>query len=72
MKPEAGDEGDDDVSKRGGGKHKREISPGERGEIAGEKADEQGNAESDPRGEDGCDQRYWMCERDGRELGHAA
>jgi len=50
---------------RGGGEDEGEVGPGERGEVAGEEADQQSNAESDPGSEDSGDERDGMCEGDG-------
>ena len=60
------------LPKRGGRQYEREIGPGERGEIAGEEADQQGDAGGDPRRKDGCDERCRMSQSDRRQLRHAA
>ena len=57
VEPEVGDEHNEDVAECSGGKDKGEVGPGERCEVAGEKADEEGDAERNPRSEDGGDER---------------
>jgi len=72
MEPEAGEEGDDYIAECGGWEDKGEVGPGKRGEITCEEADEQSDADGDPWGEDGSDERDGMRERDCRQGVHAA
>src|ERR1019366_10099392 len=60
-----------DVAKRGGGKHVGQIGPGEGGEIACEEADEEENAEADPRVEQRSVQSWKIRQRDGAERAHS-
>lgn len=72
MQPEAGEESDDDIAECGGGKNEGEVGPGERRKIAGEEANEQRNAECDPRSENGGDERGGMRDGEWGECRHAA
>ena len=72
MKPNGGDKDHDDVAECGGGKDKGEVGPGERGEVAGEEAYEQRDADGDPGSEDGGDESAGMGQGDGWQEGHAA
>ena len=42
MQPEAGEQGDDYIAECGRGEYVGEVGPGERGEVAGEEANEKG------------------------------
>jgi len=72
MEPETGEESYDHVPECCSGKDEGKIGPGESGKVAGEEADEQSDAERDPRSEDGGDEGDGMCQRDGGQGGHAA
>ena len=72
VEPEAAEERDDDVAEGSGGHDEGEISPGERGHIAGEEADEQDDAGDDVRVGEGVEEEGEMVEIDGADLSHAA
>src|SRR6185437_80334 len=72
VKPEAAEEGDDDVAERGGGHDEGEVGPGEGGHVAGEEADEQDDAEVDEGVEERVPEEAEVMEVDGADLGHAA
>ncbi len=72
VQPELREQGDDHVSERCGGEHEGEVGPGEGGEIAGEKADQQRDAEGDPGCEDRGDEGAGVSEGDCGHMGHAA
>jgi hypothetical protein len=72
VKPEVRDEHDDDVAEGGGGKNEGEVGPGECGEVAGEEADEQRDADGDPRSENGGDQYAGMGQGNRRKQRHTA
>ncbi len=52
MQPKARKQGDNDIAEGGGRKDKGEVGPRKRGEVTGEKADEERYACGDPWGED--------------------
>lgn len=52
MQPKARKQGDNDIAESGSWKDKREIGPGERGEVAAEEAYEERYARCDPGRED--------------------
>jgi hypothetical protein len=72
VKPEAAEEGDDDVAKGGGGHDEGEIGPGERGHVTGEEADEQDDTGDDVGVEEGVEEQTEVVEVDGADLSHAA
>ena len=72
MQPEAAEESDDYVAEGGGGHDEGEVSPGERGHVAGEEADEQDDAEVDEGVEERVPEEAEMVKVDGADLLHAA
>ena len=69
--PEVGEERDDDVAEGGGGEDEGEVGPGERGEIAGEEAEEEEDSGDDPGVAEGGEEEMEVGEGDGAHLGHA-
>ncbi len=69
--PEVSEQSDDDVAEGGGGKDEGEVGPGERGEVAGEEAEQAKDAGYDPNIREGVQEQSQVRERDGAYLGHA-
>lgn len=69
--PEMGEEGDNDVAEGGGGEDEGEVGPRERGEVAGEKAEEAEDAGDHPGVGEGVEQEAEVLEANGANLGHA-
>jgi hypothetical protein len=72
VKPEAAEEGDDDVAKGGGGHDEGEVCPGERGHVTGEETDEEHDAGDDVGVEESVEEETEVVEVHGADLSHAA
>ena len=71
MKPEAAEKRDDDVAESSGRHHKCEVSPRERGHVAGEKTDEEDDAGGNEGVEEGTPETVEVMEVNRADLGHA-
>lgn len=69
--PEVREEGDHDVSEGGGGEDKGEVSPGEGGKVACEKAEEADDSGDDPGVGECVEEHAEVLEADGADLCHA-
>ena len=72
VKPEAAEQGDDDVAKGGGGHDEGEVGPGECGHVTGEETDKEHDAGDDVRVEESVEEETEVVEVDGADLSHAA
>ena len=72
VQPEARQQRDDHVAEGRGGQDKGEIGPGERGQVAGEEADQQRDPGGDPGSKDRGDQRAGWASVIAGMRGHAA